>query len=134
MIEKLDHIGVAVNSIDEALPVFRDALGMKYLKTEDIPSQKVRVAFLDAGGTHVELVEATSPDAAIAKHIEARGPGLHHLAWRVADVEKALSILKAKGVRLIDEKPRTGAGGKTIAFVHPKSASGVLTELVQLPQ
>ena len=134
MLEKLDHIGIAVNSIDEALPVFRDALGMKYLKTEEIPTQKVRVAFLDAGGTHVELVEPTSPDAAVAKHIEARGPGLHHLAWRVADVEKALSLLKAKGVRLIDEKPRPGAGGKTIAFVHPKSASGVLTELVQLPQ
>ena len=134
MVEKLDHIGVAVNSIDEALPFFRDALGMKYLKTEEIPSQKVRVAFLDAGGTHVELVEAASPDAAIAKHIETRGPGLHHLAWSVKNIEEALKILKAKGVRLIDETPRTGAGGKTIAFIHPKSASGVLTEFVQLPQ
>lgn len=134
MIEKLDHIGVAVNSIDEALPIFRDALGMKYLKTEEIPSQKVRVAFLDAGGVHVELVEPASPDAAIAKHIEARGTGLHHLAWRVADIDGALASLKSKGIRLIDENPRLGAGGKRIAFVHPKSASGVLTELVQLPQ
>lgn len=134
MLKGLDHIGVAVNSIDESLPFYRDVLGMEYLKTEEITDQSVRVAFLDVGGVHVELVEPTSPDGAIAKHLEKRGPGLHHLAYVVEDCAAALEELKAKGVKLIDELPRVGAGGKLIAFVHPKATGGVLTEIVEIPR
>ena len=134
MLDQLDHIGVAVNSIEEALPFWRDALGMKFLRTEEIPDQSVRVAFLEVGHTHVELIEPASPDAAIAKHLEKRGEGLHHLAFNVADIDDALGSLKEQGTRLIDETARIGAGNKRIAFIHPKASRGVLTELVETPK
>lgn len=132
MFEKLDHIGVAVRSIDESLSVYRDVFGMKHEKTEEVPDQKVKVAFLDVGGVHVELIEPTSEDSPVAKHLAARGEGLHHLAFRVVDIEDAIGKIGSADMRMIDSTPRTGAGGKKIAFVHPRSSGGVLTELVQL--
>jgi methylmalonyl-CoA/ethylmalonyl-CoA epimerase len=133
MLEKLDHIGVAVESIEEYIPLYRDVLGMKFVKTEEIADQKVRVAFFEVGATHIELIEPTSEDAAIAAHLKKRGPGMHHLAYRVQDIEAALGKLKEQGLRLIDAEPRIGAGGKRIAFIHPKSTGGILTELVENP-
>lgn len=129
VIEKIDHLGIAVRSIDEALKVYRDVLGIPVKEIEEMPNQKL--AMLPVGASAVELLEATSPDAAVAKFIESRGEGLHHMAFRVDDIDKALADAKAAGLRLIDETPRTGAGGSRIAFLHPKSACGVLIELVE---
>jgi methylmalonyl-CoA epimerase len=129
VIEKIDHLGIAVRSIDEALKVYRDVLGISVKEIEEMPNQKL--AMLPVGASAVELLEATSPDAAVAKFIESRGEGLHHMAFRVDDIDKALADAKAAGLRLIDETPRTGAGGSRIAFLHPKSACGVLIELVE---
>lgn len=131
MVVKIDHIGVAVSSLDESLKLYTDMLGMELGGTESVEEQKVRVAFLPIGDTELELLESTSPDGPIAKFIEAKGQGIQHIAFRVDDLEAALAELKAKGVRLIDEKPRYGAGGAKIAFLHPKATNGVLVELCQ---
>lgn len=127
----VDHIGIAVKSIDEALKFWEDALGIKCTGREEVEEQKVITAFLPLGGTEIELLEPTSPDSPISKFIENRGEGIHHLALRVEDIETALKELKDKGLRLIDEKPRCGAGGARIAFVHPKATGGILLEISQ---
>jgi methylmalonyl-CoA epimerase len=129
----LDHIGIAVANLDEALGFYRDALGLEVQVPEDVPSQRVRAHFVPAGGAAIELLEATAEDSAIAKYLAKRGPGLHHITLRVDDIAAALARLKSRGVRLIDEVPRPGAHGSLVAFIHPSSAHGVLVELTQYP-
>lgn len=128
---KLDHIGIAVEKIDAALPVWEGILGLPLHGTEEVAEQKVRTAFMPVGDTEIELLESTDPEGPIGKFIAAKGQGVQHLAFRVADIDAALAELKAKGVRLIDETPRYGAGGARIAFLHPKATGGVLVELCQ---
>jgi methylmalonyl-CoA/ethylmalonyl-CoA epimerase len=128
MLKKVDHIGIAVKDLAEAMK-FYEAMGLKSTGTEVVEEQKVRVAFFPCGDSEVELLESTSPDGPIAKYIEKNGPGIQHLAFKVDNIEKALAELKEKGFRLIDEKPRYGAGGAKIAFIHPKTSFGVLVEL-----
>ncbi len=125
----VDHIGIAVKSIDEALKFWEETLGIKCTGREEVAEQKVVTAFLPLGDTEIELLEPTSPESPISKFIESRGEGIHHLALKVEDIEAALKELKDKDIRLIDEKPRCGAGGAKIAFVHPKAAGGVLLEI-----
>jgi methylmalonyl-CoA epimerase len=127
----LDHIGIAVSDIEEALAFYRDALGLEIETPEDVPSQRVRAHFIPAGESALELLEATADDSPIAKYLQKRGPGLHHITLRVDDIRAALAQLKARGVRLIDEAPRPGAQGSLVAFIHPSSAQGVLVELTQ---
>lgn len=127
-ITRVDHIGIAVKSIAESLKVY-EAMGLKSVGVEEVAEQKVRVAFIPIGETEIELLESTAPDGPVAKYIEKNGEGIQHLALRVDNLEAALAEMKAKGVRLIDEKPRYGAGGAKIAFVHPRSTGGVLLEL-----
>lgn len=131
MVGKVDHIGIAVKSIDEALKFYEDVLGIKCVEQEVVEEQHVRTAFLPVGDTEVELLESTSDDGPIAKFIEKKGEGIQHIAYKVDNIEKALEELKAKGIRLIDEKPRMGAGGAKIAFLHPKSTFGVLIEICE---
>ena len=126
---KIDHLGIAVNSIKEAKKLFHDILGLKFEGTETVQEQKVTTAFFPVGDSEVELLESTAPDGPIAKYLEKRGEGIQHIAFRVDNLEEALAELKDKGIRLIDEKPRHGAGGAKIAFLHPKSTHGVLIEL-----
>jgi methylmalonyl-CoA/ethylmalonyl-CoA epimerase len=128
---KIDHIGIATRQLDEGLALWRDALGLPVDATEEISEQGVRVAMLPIGDTHVELLEALSPDSSVGKFISKRGPGIHHIAVQVDDINASLADLKSKGARLIDETPRIGAGGCLIAFVHPSTTNGVLLELVQ---
>ncbi|MCL1905696.1 MAG: methylmalonyl-CoA epimerase [Clostridiales bacterium] len=130
-VAKIDHIGIAVSDISEAAKFWEDTLGLKITATEEVAEQKVITAFIPCGEGEVELLQATSEDSPIAKFIEAKGQGIQHIALRVEDIEAALEELKAKGVRLIDEKPRRGAGGAQIAFLHPKATGGVLLELCQ---
>jgi methylmalonyl-CoA epimerase len=127
----LDHVGIAVADLAAALAFYRDALGLEIEAPEDVPSQRVRAHFIPAGEAAIELLEATADDSPIAKYVEKRGPGLHHITLRVDDIRGALAQLKAKGVRLIDETPREGAHGSLVAFIHPASAHGVLVELKQ---
>jgi methylmalonyl-CoA/ethylmalonyl-CoA epimerase len=127
-ITRVDHIGIAVKSIAESLKVY-EAMGLKSVGVEEVAEQKVRVAFLPLGEAEIELLESTSPDGPVAKYIEKNGEGIQHLALRVDNLEAALAELKAQGVRLIDEKPRDGAGGAKIAVVHARSTGGVLREL-----
>jgi methylmalonyl-CoA/ethylmalonyl-CoA epimerase len=127
----IDHIGVAVADLDEALRFYRDALGLDVQPPEEVASQRVRAHFMPAGDAAVELLEATSPDSPIARFVAKRGAGLHHVALRVDDIAAALAELKARGVRLIDEAPRPGAHGALVAFIHPSSTHGVLVELTQ---
>ena len=129
MITKIDHLGIAVTSLDEAVPIWEGMLGLKCERIEEVPSQKVRTAFFDVGGVHIELLEPTSEDSPIAKAIAARGEGVHHVAFATNDVANQLDQAKKAGARLINETPVVGAGGKLVAFVHPKSMRGVLTEL-----
>lgn len=128
---KINHLGIATKGIDEALKFWEDALGLENVHTEIVEDQKVRVAMLPIGESRIELLEATAEDSPIAKFLEKRGGGIHHIAVEVEDIEAALAKLKAEGMRLIDEKPRVGAEGCLVAFVHPSSANGVLLELVQ---
>lgn len=130
-VKNIDHIGVAVKSIDESLKFWEEALGIKCHGVEEVAEQKVKTAFLPVDDTEIELLEGTCPESPVAKFIEKNGQGMHHLAIRVKDLEATLEDLKAKGVRLIDEKPRIGAGGSKIAFVHPKASGGVLLELCE---
>ena len=127
----LDHIGIAVADLSQALAFYRDALGLEVEPPEEVPSQRVRAHFVPVGEATIELLEPTSADSPIAKFIEKRGPGVHHVTLRVDDIREALGRLKARGVRLIDEAPREGAEGALIAFVHPASTHGVLVELKQ---
>ncbi len=127
----IDHIGIAANSIDAVVPFWRDALGLADTGRETVEEQKVTTLFVPVGESEIEVLESTSPDAAVAKFIAARGEGIQHVALRVDNIEEALNHLRQKGIRLIDEKPRRGAGGTRIAFIHPKSTHGVLLELVE---
>jgi methylmalonyl-CoA/ethylmalonyl-CoA epimerase len=126
---KIDHIGVAVKDANAASKLFEGLLGLKIQGSETVPEQKVRTVFLPVGETEVELLEATAPDSPIAGFLEKRGEGVQHIAFCVENIEEALAELEAKGVRLIDRKPRMGAGGKKIAFLHPRDTFGVLVEL-----
>jgi methylmalonyl-CoA epimerase len=128
---KISHLGIATKGIDEALKFWQDALGLKNVHTETVEDQKVRVAMLPLGETNIELLEPTSDDSPIQKFLEKRGGGIHHIAVEVENIEQSLAKLKNEGMRLIDEKPRVGAEGCLVAFVHPSSAGGVLMELVQ---
>lgn len=130
---KVDHIGIATRQIDEALALWRDALGLEIGSTEEVTEQGVRVAMLPIGESHIELLEPLSENSPVGKFLEKRGPGIHHVAISVADIRAALAKLKENGARLIDETPRMGARGCLVAFVHPSSANGVLLELVQHP-
>ncbi len=131
MLTKIDHIGIAVKSLDDALPFYRDNLGMSFAGIEEVVEQKVRVAMLVIGESKIELLEPTSADSPVARFLEKNGPGIHHLAYEVEDIEAAIARLMSEGARMIDEKPRSGVHGTRIAFVHPKSSLGVLTELCQ---
>jgi len=126
----IDHIGIAVQSIDEALLMYKE-LGLEPTGFEIVEEQRTKTAFIPVGDSEIELLETTAPDGPIGKFIERRGEGLHHIALRVDDIETALEALKIKGIRLIDEKPRYGAGGCKIAFIHPKATHGLLLELSQ---
>lgn len=128
-ISHIEHIGIAVNSLDEAIPFYENMLGLKCYAVEEVMDQKVKTAFFMVGQTKIELLESTDPEGPIGKFIEKKGPGIHHLAYAVDDVNKSLSELEEKGVRLIDQKSRPGAEGLNIGFLHPKSTLGVLTEL-----
>ncbi len=128
---KIDHLGIAVNSIDDGKEFWSDVLGLAFEGSETVAEQKVTTAFFPVGDSEVELLESTSPDGPVAKYIEKRGQGIQHVAFRVENIEKALEELKAKGIRLIDQTPRIGAGGAKIAFLHPKATQGVLVELCQ---
>src|SRR5476649_2119699 len=127
----LDHIGIAVKDLPVALAFYRDALGLEIEAPEEVASQRVRAHFVPVGESKLELLEGTAPDSPIAKYIEKRGPGLHHITLRVEDIRAALAQMKARGVRLVDEEPRPGAEGALIAFVHPTATGGVLVELKQ---
>jgi len=127
----LDHVGIAVKDLDAALGFYRDALGLHVEVPEEVASQRVRAHFIPTGQSSLELLEATASESAIAKYVEKRGPGLHHITLRVDDIRAALDELKARGVRLVDEQPRPGAEGALVAFIHPSSAHGVLVELKQ---
>ena len=131
MIKGIDHIGIAVKNIDEAKKFWVDTLGLKHHHTEEVPEQKVRVAILEAGPTTIELLEPTSPDSPVQKFIDKRGEGLHHMTFQTDDLAVRLENLKKANIGLIDETPRIGAGGACIAFIHPKSAHGVLIELCE---
>ena len=128
---KIDHLGIAVNSIDEGKNFWSEVLGLAFEGTETVAEQKVTTAFFPVGESEVELLESTAPDGPIAKYMEKKGAGIQHIAFRVSDIESALAELKEKGIRLIDEKPRQGAGGAKIAFLHPKATGGVLVELCE---
>jgi len=128
---KIDHLGIAVNSIDVGKTFWSDILGLDFEGAETVEEQKVATAFFPVGESEVELLESTAPDGPVAKYIEKRGQGIQHIAFRVADIDAALAELKAKGVQLIDQVPRKGAGGAKIAFLHPKATGGVLVELCQ---
>jgi len=131
MIEKIDHIGIAVKSVKETSELLSNILGLKVAGEEIVEEQKVKVAFLPLGDSELELLESTSPEGSIARFIEKKGEGIQHIAFRVNNIEEVLEKLKKKGVRLIDEKPRYGAGGAKIAFLHPKSTNGILIELCE---
>jgi methylmalonyl-CoA/ethylmalonyl-CoA epimerase len=131
MLSAIDHVGVAVEDIDAALALYRDALGMALVHRETVADQGVEAALLDVGESHIELLQPLGPDTAVGKFLARRGPGLHHVAYRVADVEQTLAALAQAGMRLIDERARTGIRGSRVAFVHPASTGGVLTEIVQ---
>lgn len=130
-IKRIDHIAIVVKDIDVTLGFWRDALGLELAHIEDVPDQKSLVAFLPVGGTEIELVRPTTDDSGVAKYLQKRGPGMHHISLEVDDIAGMLAQLKAKGVRLINDTPVLGAGGVQIAFIHPESTSGVLVELYQ---
>ncbi len=131
-IKRINHIAIVVDDMDRALTFWRDALGLKLDHIEDIPEQESMVAFLPTGESEVELVQPTSEDSGVARYLQKRGPGMHHICFEVEDIQASLEQLKGKGVRLINETPMTGAGGKKMAFIHPESAYGVLVELYEL--
>jgi len=128
---KIDHLGIAVKDLKQSIDIYKNKLGFKFLGTEEVEEQKVKVAMFECGESRIELLEPTSKESPISKFLEKRGPGIHHTAIKVNNIEKKLQELSDNGVTLIDKKPRTGAEGCKIAFVHPKSTSGVLLELVE---
>ena len=131
-VKAINHIAVVVDDMERSLSFWRDALGMELHELRDVPAEKSQVAFLPLAGSEIELVKPTSDDSGIAKYLAKRGPGMHHICVEVDDIEGMLTQLKAKGIQLINEEPRTAADGKKYAFVHPESTSGVLVELYQI--
>jgi methylmalonyl-CoA/ethylmalonyl-CoA epimerase len=131
MFTAVDHVGVAVDDLEAALALYRDTLGMPLVHRETVTEQGVEAALLDVGESHIELLSPLGPDTAVGKFLARKGPGLHHVAYRVESVEDALAALSEAGMRLIDEQPRTGIRNSRVAFVHPSSTGGVLTEIVQ---
>lgn len=133
-ITHIEHIGIAVKDLEQAIPYYEKVLGLKCYAVEEVRDQKVKTAFFKVGQTKIELLESTAPDGPVAQFIEKRGEGIHHMAFAVKDVKEALSDADANGLRLIDKQPRKGAEGLEIAFLHPKSTFGVLTELCSSPE
>ncbi|WHY90434.1 methylmalonyl-CoA epimerase [Neobacillus cucumis] len=131
MIKKVDHIGIAVQSLEKALPFYTEVLKLPLIAIEEVASEKLRVAFLSAGETKIELLEPASPESTVAKFIEKRGEGIHHVALGVASIEERIREMKENGIRMITDEPKIGAGGAHVAFMHPKSAYGVLYELCE---
>nr|WP_106779771.1 methylmalonyl-CoA epimerase [Lysinibacillus timonensis] len=127
--KKVDHIGIAVRNLNERITFYTETLGLKLLKIEEVPTQHVRVAFIDAGNVKFELLEPTSDESAIYKHIEKRGEGIQHIAFGVTSIRERMKELKEKGVRILSDEPKPGAGGAEVAFLHPKDSFGVLYEL-----
>ena len=134
MLDRIDHIGIAVADLAAAKRLYGEVFGLRLVFEEEVTGDQVRVAAYDGGGPRIELLETTSPDGPIGRHLAKRGPGIHHVCYRVTDLRATLARLAAAGVRLIDTVPRLGAGGCQIAFIHPKGAGGVLVELSQPPQ
>jgi methylmalonyl-CoA/ethylmalonyl-CoA epimerase len=132
-VKRIDHIAVVVEDMEKTLAFWRDALGMELTHVRDVPAEQSQVAFLPAGESEIELVLPTTGDSGLAKYLEKRGPGMHHVCLEVDDIAGMLAQLKEKGVQLINEEPRTGADGKKYAFIHPRSANGVMVELYELP-
>jgi len=130
-VKKIDHVGIAVKSIEDVLPFYVETLNLPLLGVEEVESEKVKVAFLQVGESKIELLEPTSPDSPIAKFIEKRGEGIHHVALGVDDIEGRIAELKANGIQMIHDQPKIGAGGAHVAFMHPKSTGGVLYELCE---
>jgi methylmalonyl-CoA/ethylmalonyl-CoA epimerase len=130
-VKHIDHIGIAVKGLEQASAFYKDILGLEVKAVETVAEQKVNVAFIPITDSEVELLESTEADGPVAKFIEARGEGVQHIAFRVENLEEALAELKAKGIRLIDQSPRKGAGGAKIAFIHPKETNGVLVEICE---
>jgi methylmalonyl-CoA/ethylmalonyl-CoA epimerase len=131
---RIDHVAVLVDDLEKTLSFWRDALGMEVSHIEDIMAEKSMVAFLPLGGSEVELVKPTTDDSGLARYLEKRGPGMHHICLEVDDIQGMLEKLKGAGIQLINETPVTGSGGKKYAFIHPKSANGVMVELYELPK
>jgi methylmalonyl-CoA/ethylmalonyl-CoA epimerase len=131
MIRKIQHVGIAVRSLQEAIPFYRDVLGLTFLGTEEVAEQKIRAAIFRVGESTIEVIESTAPDGPVGKFLEKNGEGVHHLCFQVEDAAAALAHAKGKGARLIDETPRVGVHGMRIGFLHPKSTFGVLTEFAQ---
>ncbi len=131
MLATIDHVGVAVEDIEVALSLYRDTLQMPLIHRETVEAQGVDAALLEVGDSHIELLQPLGPDTTVGKFLTRRGSGLHHVAYRVPDIAQALGTLSAVGLRLIDERPRTGIRGSQVAFIHPSSTGGVLTEIVQ---
>jgi len=127
----VNHIGIAVTNLEEAKKVFSEALGLPCVDEKTLPERGVRIAFLSSGNTTIELLEGIGPESTVSKFVEQRGPGIHHVCFEVDGIERVMKELADSGVRLIDEKPRPGAEGKPVAFVHPKSTLGVLVELIE---
>jgi methylmalonyl-CoA/ethylmalonyl-CoA epimerase len=132
-IKRIDHVAILVDDMDKTLSFWRDALGIQMTDLQEAPAEKSRIAFLPLGDSEIELVQPTTGDSGVARYLEKRGPGIHHICLEVDDIEGMLAQLKDKGVRLINESPQAGPGGKRYAFIHPKSANGVLVELYELP-
>lgn len=130
-IKRIQHVAIVVEDIESALAFWRDALGLELQHVEELPEQKSVVAFMPLGQSEVELVKPTTDDSGVARYLQKRGPGMHHICFEVDDIHSLLAQLKARGVRLINETPVTGAGGTLVAFIHPESANGVLVELYQ---
>ena len=134
MFGRIDHIGVAVEDLDEAIALYGERLGMPLQHRETVEEQGVEAVLLGVGDSHVELLRPLGPDTAVGKFLERSGPGLHHVAYGTDDIDSALDAVRGAGLRLIDERPRTGIRGSRVAFLHPKSTGGVLTELVEAPE
>jgi len=131
-IKRIDHIAIVVDDLDKSLGFWRDALGMDLHGVQDVPAEMAQIAFLPTGGSEIELVRPTMGDSGLAKYLEKRGPGMHHVCLEVDDIAGMLALLKEKGIQLINEQPRQSADGKKYAFIHPKSTNGVLVELYEL--
>lgn len=131
MLEKIDHIAIAVDDLDEMIQLYQEVLGLKLEKIEVVEEQKIKAAFFEVGNVHIELIAPTDKTSTVAKFIEKRGAGIHHIAYKVSEIENKIDLLMDKGIKMINEQPVKGANEKKIAFLHPKSTGGVLTEICQ---